>query len=104
MGAHTTSDDPTRYRLDSDVEAWKLRDPLERLKSFLHKQQLVDTAFFESLESEAESLAIRLRDGVRALPDPDPFAMFENTYAESHPLVTEEREQFAAYIAGFEEG
>src|SRR4051812_10170581 len=39
MGAHTTSDDPTRYRLASDLEAWKLKDPLERTKSFLYKPQ-----------------------------------------------------------------
>jgi pyruvate dehydrogenase E1 component alpha subunit len=41
MGAHTTSDDPTRYRLASDLEAWKLKDPLERMKSFLYKSQIV---------------------------------------------------------------
>jgi 2-oxoisovalerate dehydrogenase E1 component alpha subunit len=33
MGAHTTSDDPTRYRLASDLEAWKLKDPIERVRS-----------------------------------------------------------------------
>ena len=55
MGAHTTSDDPTRYRLDSDVEAWRLRDPLERVRSFLHKQQLVDDDFFAELEPSPSS-------------------------------------------------
>lgn len=104
MGAHTTSDDPTRYRLDSDVEAWKLRDPLERMRSFLHKQQLVDATYFDELEAEAEALAVRLRDGVRSLPDPDVSAMFENAYAEDHPLVDEEREQFYRYQASFAEG
>jgi pyruvate dehydrogenase E1 component alpha subunit len=56
MGAHTTSDDPTRYRLASDLEAWKLKDPLERMKSFLYKSQIVDSAFFEQLEGEADAL------------------------------------------------
>ena len=27
MGAHTTSDDPTKYRMSAEVEVWKLRDP-----------------------------------------------------------------------------
>ena len=31
MGAHTTSDDPTRYRVDAEVEVWKHRDPVERV-------------------------------------------------------------------------
>ena len=47
---------PSRYRLDTDVEAWKLRDPLERVRSFLHKQQLVDQQFFDELDAEAEAL------------------------------------------------
>ncbi|MGH3503084.1 MAG: thiamine pyrophosphate-dependent dehydrogenase E1 component subunit alpha, partial [Nocardioidaceae bacterium] len=33
MGAHTTTDDPTRYRLATELEAWKLKDPIERVKA-----------------------------------------------------------------------
>ena len=72
MGAHTTSDDPTRYRLATDLEAWKLKDPLERLRSFLWRQQVVDQAFFDALDAEAETLAVRLREGCRSLPEPEP--------------------------------
>jgi 2-oxoisovalerate dehydrogenase E1 component alpha subunit len=35
MGAHTTTDDPTRYRLSAELEAWKLKDPIERVKQYL---------------------------------------------------------------------
>jgi pyruvate dehydrogenase E1 component alpha subunit len=101
MGAHTTSDDPTRYRLDSDVEAWRLRDPLERVRSYLHKQQLVDAQFFADLDAEAEQLAVRLRDGVRSMPDPAPGALFENAYAEPHSLVDMQHREFTEYLAGF---
>ncbi len=101
MGAHTTSDDPTRYRLDTDVEAWRLRDPLERVRSFLHKQQLVDDAFFAELDDDAERLARRLRDGVRALPDPSTDAMFAHAYAEPHTLVERQRDEHSRYLAGF---
>ena len=101
MGAHTTSDDPTRYRLDSDVEAWRLRDPLERVRSYLHKQQLVDDDFFETLQAESDALAQRLRDGVRALPNPEPDAMFEHAYVEPHSTVERQRHEFADYLAGF---
>lgn len=103
MGAHTTSDDPTRYRLDSDVEAWKLRDPLERMRSFLHKQQLVDASYFEELEADAEALAERLRDGVRALPNPDVLSMFDHAYAEDHSLVQQERAELDSYLSSFAE-
>ena len=32
MGAHTTSDDPTRYRIASEVEAWQAKDPIARVQ------------------------------------------------------------------------
>jgi pyruvate dehydrogenase E1 component alpha subunit len=101
MGAHTTSDDPTRYRLDSDVESWRLRDPLERVRSYLHKQQLVDDDYFDALDAESESLAVRLRDGVRALADPLPEDMFVHAYAEPHATVDKQRREFVDYLAGF---
>ena len=101
MGAHTTSDDPTRYRLASELEAWKLKDPLERVKSFLYKQQLVDSAFFEQLEADADALAARLREGCLGMADPDPLSVFDDVYAETTPLLEQQREQFSTYLAGF---
>ena len=101
MGAHTTSDDPTRYRLSSDLEAWKLKDPLERMKAFLFKQQIVDSAFFEALDAESAQLAARIRKGCLEMPDPDPTSMFTSVYAETTPLLLEQQAEFTAYHAGF---
>jgi pyruvate dehydrogenase E1 component alpha subunit len=101
MGAHTTSDDPTRYRTDAETEAWRLRDPIERLRSFLYKQQLVDDAYFEALDAESEALAVRLREGCRALADPAPLDMFAHAYAEPHSLVAAERDSFETYLGSF---
>ncbi len=101
MGAHTTSDDPTRYRLASELEAWRLKDPLERMKSFLYKQQLVDTDFFAQLDADADALAARLRAGCLGLADPAPSAMFDQVYAETTPLLQEQQAAFEAYHAGF---
>jgi pyruvate dehydrogenase E1 component alpha subunit len=102
MGAHTTSDDPTRYRLSSDLEAWKLKDPLERMKAFLVRQQLADKDFFDKLEVEAEELAIRLREGCRSMPNPSTANLFEQVYVEETPLITEQRATFQAYLDSFE--
>jgi pyruvate dehydrogenase E1 component alpha subunit len=104
MGAHTTSDDPTRYRVAADVEAWKLKDPIERLKVYLARNGWADAAFFADVEAESEALAVRLRDGCRAMDPPPPTFMFDHVYAEPHPLVAAERESFVAYHASFEGG
>jgi len=39
-GAHTTSDDPTKYRTKKEEESWEVKDPLKRLKSFLTDKKL----------------------------------------------------------------
>jgi 2-oxoisovalerate dehydrogenase E1 component alpha subunit len=102
MGAHTTSDDPTRYRLASDLEAWRLKDPIERVRSFLWRQQVADQSFFDGVEEQAEALAVRLREGCRSMPDPAADRMFSQVYAEPHPLVQAERAELAAYLDSFE--
>lgn len=102
MGAHTTSDDPTKYRVSAEVEVWKHRDPIERLKSYLVHTQKADQAFFDTIEAEADELAVAVREGCLSMPDPTPDSMFDHIYVEEHPVVEAERKEFAAYHAGFE--
>jgi 2-oxoisovalerate dehydrogenase E1 component alpha subunit len=104
MGAHTTSDDPTRYRVAAEVDVWKERDPITRLRSYLTAQGLVDEAFFTALQAESDELATRVREGCLALPDPDPLSMFDHVYVDPHPLVEQERRELAAYRASFLDG
>lgn len=101
MGAHTTSDDPTKYRNDDEREAWEAKDPILRLRTYLESEGHADEGFFAELEAESEALGKRVREVVRAMPDPDLMAIFENAYADGHALVDEERAQFAAYQASF---
>jgi 2-oxoisovalerate dehydrogenase E1 component alpha subunit len=102
MGAHTTSDDPTRYRLTDELESWKLKDPVERMKAYLVRTGKVDQAFLDALEAESDELAAHVRKGCLEMPDPEPLSIFDHVYAERHPLVEEEREQFRAYLETFE--
>ena len=104
MGAHTTSDDPTKYRVSADVEVWKLRDPIARLKAYLTSSGKADKAYFEAIEEEADALAVTIREGCLSMPDPEPGSMFDNVYVDEHPLVEAERAAFAAYTASFEGG
>jgi pyruvate dehydrogenase E1 component alpha subunit len=102
MGAHTTSDDPTRYRLSDDLEHWKLKDPLARVKAYLVRGGLVDDAELAALDAEAEQLAARLRSGCLALPDPDVLSIFDNAYANPPQELLEQKAGFAAYLDSFE--
>jgi 2-oxoisovalerate dehydrogenase E1 component alpha subunit len=102
MGAHTTSDDPTRYRLASELENWKLRDPIERVKAYLSRNGLADSAFYEAIEAEATELAARVRAACLSMPEPKPLDIFNRVYAGGSPLVDEERATYDAYLAGYE--
>ncbi|GAA2150213.1 pyruvate dehydrogenase (acetyl-transferring) E1 component subunit alpha [Kitasatospora kazusensis] len=104
MGAHTTSDDPTRYRETEETESWKAKDPISRLKAYLEQEGLVDEEFLAGIEAESVALGLRVREGVRSMPDPDPTLIFDHVYAEPHTLVDEERAEYEAYAASFEGG
>ncbi|MCI0384777.1 pyruvate dehydrogenase (acetyl-transferring) E1 component subunit alpha [Streptomyces sp. CNQ085] len=106
MGAHTTSDDPTRYRKDAEREEWEAKDPILRLRTYLEKEGLIDADWLAGLDQDSDALALRVREAIRTMPNPDTMAIFENVYADGHALVDEERAQFAEYLASFadEEG
>jgi 2-oxoisovalerate dehydrogenase E1 component alpha subunit len=102
MGAHTTTDDPTRYRLAAELETWKLKDPIERVKAYLVRTQAADEKFFEALDAEAAEVGARIRKACLEMPDPDPLTIFENVYAEPNAMLEAERDQYTAYLESFE--
>src|ERR1700760_5145531 len=102
MGAHTTTDEPTRYRLASELEMWKLRDPIERVRAYLVRNGLAEPEFFTAVEAEAKQVGARVREACRTMPTPPPLAMFDDVYAEPTAILREEREQYAAYLESFE--
>jgi pyruvate dehydrogenase E1 component alpha subunit len=102
MGAHTTTDDPTRYRLSDDVERWKLKDPIARVEAYLKRKGMGDQEFFDAVAAEADDLGHRLREGCKALPDPSPLSIFDHVYAEQTAELEVQREGFATYLESFE--
>ena len=101
MGAHTTTDDPTRYRLSAELESWKLKDPIERVKQYLIRSAMAQEDFFAGVAAEADQVGTRIRKACLEMPDPDPLSMFDNIYAEPSALLAEERAQLDAYLGSF---
>jgi 2-oxoisovalerate dehydrogenase E1 component alpha subunit len=102
MGAHTTSDDPTRYR-DADEEAeWGLKDPIARLRTYLLNTGVINQAFLDALSDESDALASRLRSGTRALIAPDPLIAFEHVYAEPTAELLAQREEMEQFLDSFD--
>ena len=71
MGAHTTTDDPTRYRLAGELEAWKLRGP-DRAGPGLPGPAPAGRAPTSSATwtPRRQQVGARLREACRTMPDP----------------------------------
>jgi pyruvate dehydrogenase E1 component alpha subunit len=104
MGAHTTSDDPTRYRIASEVEAWQAKDPIKRLRALLEREGSAGDDFFGEVDAEAARQAVELRERVLSMPDPHPLEIFDNVYPGGSPLLDQQRETYAKYLASFNGG
>ena len=102
MGAHTTTDDPTRYRLADELEQWRRRDPLARVETYLRTNDLADRAFFDELAAEGDALGERLRAGVRAMTEPSAHQLFDRVNAEISEELAAQRDAYDAYLATFE--
>ncbi len=82
LGAHSTADDPGRYRSEAEVKAARAFDPLPRFETWLRSQGLADDASVAACHGEAEAFAMEVREGVIATEAPPAAWMFDWTYAE----------------------
>lgn len=96
MEAHTNADDATRYRVDSEVEAWKAHDPVLLLERELTGRGLLDDEGIARAKEAAERMAAALRDRMNADPELAPMDLFTHVYAEQTGQL---REQAAALRA-----
>jgi pyruvate dehydrogenase E1 component alpha subunit len=104
MDAHTTSDDPTRYRMAAEEEHWKLLDPIQRVKAQLSRQGMADQEFFDSVAAEADALAARFRAHCMAMEKPPPERIFANVYTEPHAQLEAQQAEYLAYLGTFADG
>src|SRR6266496_1951451 len=98
IGAHTTADDPTRYRNPTEVEAWRVKDPLVRFKRFLMSRDLLDEAedqqLIQVIEEEINE-AVRVAE---AMPPMAPDSFFDYTSASLSPRLQEQRANLLRYV------
>ncbi len=88
--AHTSDDDDKLYRTAEEVETWRKKDPILRLKQYLVENRLLDDATEEAIESEAAGVISAAVSA--AEPAPEPSDALANVYARPitpGPAVTE---------------
>ncbi|MDP9406233.1 MAG: pyruvate dehydrogenase (acetyl-transferring) E1 component subunit alpha [Actinomycetota bacterium] len=92
MEAHTTADDPTRYRTPEELAEWTARDPIARFERFLEREGLLDDAFRADIDEEAAGYAARMREEIYDAPHGDPLELFAHVYVDPPPSYQAQRE------------
>jgi len=101
-GAHTTADDPERYRDGApDLPDWRTGDPLERFESFCREAGVVDDEWLDAVEAEVDEELAEAVATAEAVAEEEPAApetMFEHVFAEPTPALERQRAALRAVV------
>ncbi|MER8155993.1 pyruvate dehydrogenase (acetyl-transferring) E1 component subunit alpha [Streptomyces sp. NPDC094472] len=98
IDAHTNADDATRYRPDSEVEAWRAHDPIALLEDAMRDRRLLDDEGVRAARESAERLAADLRTRMHQDAVLDPMELFEHVYADRTSQLREQAAQLRAEL------
>jgi pyruvate dehydrogenase E1 component alpha subunit len=87
FGAHTTSDDPSVYRDEEQLQRWKQKDPITRFEKFLRRTGRLDDEDKQALQARNEERMTDAIEILEASDGPSPDEMFTNTYAQQTNLL-----------------
>jgi 2-oxoisovalerate dehydrogenase E1 component alpha subunit len=99
MEAHTTSDDPSRYRTQEELDEAAKTDPIARMRNLLRKRDLYDDELERAIEEQANETAAGVRAGIYDAPHGDPMELFEHVYIDPTGHFEEQREQLRTELA-----
>jgi pyruvate dehydrogenase E1 component alpha subunit len=101
--AHTNADDATRYREAEEVEYWRARDPLTRLRTYLTGAALLSEDDIAAIDAEAEAQAAELRQRMNIDTVHDPEDLFRYVYAEQTAALRQQYAELSAELAASED-
>jgi 2-oxoisovalerate dehydrogenase E1 component alpha subunit len=97
---HSTSDDPRAYRPAEDVEPWRKRDPILRLRQFLAGRGVLRDGDDEKLRAEVREEILRaVKEAERPPAKPPLETLFQGVYAEPLWQQREQLEELRRAIA-----
>lgn len=100
LGDHTTADDARRYRSAEEVESWKMKDPMIRIRKYLTSKGLWDDARQKASEEKAEAIVRVVQDEVLNIQNQPRESMFDSMYADLPPELMRQRETWATHSLG----
>jgi pyruvate dehydrogenase E1 component alpha subunit len=98
MGPHTTSDDPTIYRSEEEVEEWRKKDPIKRFKAYLINKKLWSEEQDQQLSQELEQYVGDTFKTVENSDNPTIDEVFDYTFAENPVDLVHQKEKYMKYL------
>lgn len=93
---HTTSDDPSRYRDQAEVEAWRRKDPVARLRAYLQDRALWDDAREQAVRAEINQEVTDAVEEAEQAGPPPMESMFLDVYAALPRHLREQQEELVS--------
>lgn len=87
MGPHSSSDDPSKYRNETEVEPWRKKDPLDRYREFLKGVGLWTAGWEEGLQQELDAQVQAAIESAEKSPQPPPEWIVQDVYEETPPRL-----------------
>lgn len=92
LGDHTTADDARRYRDAGELESWKKRDPMLRLRKYLEARGLWDDAKQSAIEARAKQVVSEVVKNAEGIEKPTTDDIFDYTFATLPRQLVVQRE------------
>lgn len=100
VGAHTTSDDPSKYRTDEEVEPWLEKDPLIRFEKYLKGKKLIDDKWLEETRTELEDEVTETFQEIEKGSDTEIEDIFKYQYETMPPQLEEQMNDYLEFLEG----
>lgn len=100
LGAHTTSDDPTIYRKDEEVEEWRAKDPIKRFEKYLLNEGIITEEYVAELKEELEKEVTETFEAIENTSDTEIEDIFKYHYEEMTPQLQEQLDEYKSFLEG----
>ena len=100
LGAHTTSDDPTKYRKDEEVEEWRVKDPITRFELYLLDQGIITQDYIKELKEELEKEVGTTFESIENTSDTEVEDIFKYHYETMTPQLQEQLDEYKSFLEG----
>ncbi|MDI6720857.1 MAG: pyruvate dehydrogenase (acetyl-transferring) E1 component subunit alpha [Candidatus Aenigmarchaeota archaeon] len=94
LGDHTTADDAKRYRSDKELEEWRKKDPIERLRKYMEKKRIWNAQEEKRLINNSTGRVMAAIKAFEDMPEPKREDMFRYVYEKPTSRLEEQMKEY----------